>query len=116
MHLSQPHKSERDKAAELDRLYAYYVSRVRNVYEDHRRDHRRLFGQDYLSWAQPEQEYPTRLRGRAGRRLMGGIETISSSGDNNLIREDGEPGGCSDCGGEGSSRGKEVAKDERSMG
>ncbi|KAI0386003.1 hypothetical protein F5Y04DRAFT_161412 [Hypomontagnella monticulosa] len=119
MHLSQPHKSERDKAAELDRLYAYYVSRVRGVYEDHRRDHRRLFGQDYLSWAQPEQEYPARLRGGGGRgrRLLGRIETISSSGGDNLIREDGEPGSSVDCGngggGEGSSRGngKEVARE-----
>ncbi|KAI1100566.1 hypothetical protein F4804DRAFT_336095 [Jackrogersella minutella] len=67
MHDAQPRKPARDKAAEVDRLYAYYVSRVRAVFEDHRRDHRRLFGQDYLCWAQPEREDHAQLQLRSSR-------------------------------------------------
>ncbi|KAI4860610.1 hypothetical protein F4820DRAFT_465551 [Hypoxylon rubiginosum] len=55
-HAAQPRKPAADKGAEADRLYAYYVSRVRDVFDGHRRDHRRLFGQDYLCWARPERE------------------------------------------------------------
>ncbi|XXG94895.1 Serine/threonine-protein kinase PAK 6 [Hypoxylon texense] len=56
VHAAQPRKPAAEKRAEADRLYAYYVSRVRDVFDDHRRDHRRLFGHDYLCWAQPERE------------------------------------------------------------
>lgn len=56
MHAAQPRKPAAEKRAEADRLYAYYVSRVRDVFDDHCRDHRRLFGHDYLCWAQPERE------------------------------------------------------------
>ncbi|KAI2619283.1 hypothetical protein GGR54DRAFT_138142 [Hypoxylon sp. NC1633] len=58
VHQTQPGKPARQKEAELARLYMYYVSRVREVFEHHRHDHRRLFGQDYLCWTPPEREDP----------------------------------------------------------
>ncbi|KAI1408728.1 hypothetical protein F5Y13DRAFT_104668 [Hypoxylon sp. FL1857] len=74
MHEAQPHKPARDKEAEIERLYTYYVSRVRDVFEEHRRDHRLLFGQDYLCWAPPEREDAWQLqqRSRAGSISNGG--------------------------------------------
>ncbi|KAI1134973.1 hypothetical protein F5Y05DRAFT_187687 [Hypoxylon sp. FL0543] len=77
-HQAQPRKPAADKDAEADRLYAYYVSRARDVFEAHRRDHRRLFGQDYLRWAPPEREDALQLQlrsccasGRTSRRGSG---------------------------------------------
>ncbi|KAI2472419.1 hypothetical protein F4781DRAFT_445368 [Annulohypoxylon bovei var. microspora] len=67
IHESQPLKPARDKAVEAERLYSYYVSRVRAVFEEHRRDHQRLFGQDYLCWAAPEREDPALLQLRSSR-------------------------------------------------
>ncbi|KAI1466892.1 uncharacterized protein F4812DRAFT_70110 [Daldinia caldariorum] len=57
VHASQPRKPDAEKHAEAERLYAYYVSRVRDVFEEHRYDHRRLLGQDYLYWTQPDREH-----------------------------------------------------------
>ncbi|KAI1445335.1 hypothetical protein F5Y02DRAFT_427083 [Annulohypoxylon stygium] len=73
IHSTQPTKTPHEKSTEAERLYTYYVSRVRSVFEEHRRDHRRLFGQDYLCWAAPEREDPTQLqlRSRMGSPGMG---------------------------------------------
>ncbi|KAI1383556.1 uncharacterized protein F4822DRAFT_440572 [Hypoxylon trugodes] len=79
LHASQPQKLTKDKDAEADRLYAYYVSRVRDVFEEHRQDHRRLFGQDYLCWAQPEREDPAQLlRNGIGSRLASRMGTTAN--------------------------------------
>lgn len=80
MHAAQQRKPKREKDAETDRLYTYYVSRVRDVFEEHRRDHRRLFGQDYLCWAQPEREEPTSRVARRSR-AMSRIEGTDGSAD-----------------------------------
>ncbi|KAK6953988.1 hypothetical protein Daesc_003950 [Daldinia eschscholtzii] len=84
-HASQPHKPAADKAAEADRLYAYYVSRARDVFEEHRSDHRRLFGQDYLYWSPPEREDHIRLaltqRNMPSSRIASRVENQSDDGD-----------------------------------
>ncbi|KAI1760694.1 hypothetical protein GGR53DRAFT_470055 [Hypoxylon sp. FL1150] len=66
VHASQPQKPAAARDAEADRLYAYYVSRVRAVFDEHRHDHRCLFGHDYLCWTPPEREgeQPERASGR----------------------------------------------------
>ncbi|KAF3066588.1 hypothetical protein GL218_09074 [Daldinia childiae] len=85
VHAAQPRKPAADKTAEADRLYTYYVSRVRDVFEEHRCDHRRLFGQDYLYWAQPEREDHVRLllRDRTRSRIASRIESSSSDTNGN---------------------------------
>ncbi|KAI0854136.1 hypothetical protein F5Y00DRAFT_256634 [Daldinia vernicosa] len=85
VHAAQRHKPASEKAAEADRLYEYYVSRVRDVFEEHRCDHRRLFGQDYLYWAQPEREDYVRLllRDRPKSRIASRIENSSSDTSGN---------------------------------
>lgn len=81
MHEAQPNKPSRDKEGEIDRLYTYYVSRVRDVFEEHRRDHRRLFGQDYLCWAPPEREAPLQLSRRGSKKVSRrGSRSSSSDG------------------------------------
>ncbi|KAI8957897.1 hypothetical protein F5Y11DRAFT_352101 [Daldinia sp. FL1419] len=88
VHASQPRKPAIDKTAEADRLYAYYVSRVRDVFEEHRCDHRRLFGQDYLCWAQPEREDHVRLvlRDRARSQIASRVKSSSSgTGENSEV-------------------------------
>ncbi|KAI0135053.1 hypothetical protein F4814DRAFT_7849 [Daldinia grandis] len=85
VHAAQPRKPAIDKTAEADRLYTYYVSRVRDVFEEHRCDHRRLFGQDYLCWAQPEREDHVRLllRERTRSRIASRIDSSSSDTSGN---------------------------------
>ncbi|KAI2776786.1 hypothetical protein F4815DRAFT_330128 [Daldinia loculata] len=89
VHAAQPRKPAIDKAAEADRLYNYYVSRVRDVFEEHRCDHRRLFGQDYLYWAQPEREDHIRslLRGRTRSRIASRIESSSNDTSGNSEKQ-----------------------------
>ncbi|KAI0831535.1 hypothetical protein F5Y06DRAFT_201956 [Hypoxylon sp. FL0890] len=90
IHKAQPQKPNPEKEAEIDRLYTYYVSRVRDVFEEHRRDHRRLFGQDYLCWAPPEREDPLQLqmRSRCGSKKASRRESRSTSGDGgNMIKD-----------------------------
>ncbi|KAI0889647.1 uncharacterized protein GGS22DRAFT_182991 [Annulohypoxylon maeteangense] len=83
IHAAQPQKSTQDKSVEAERLYTYYVSRVRSVFEEHRRDHRRLFGQDYLCWAAPEREDPAQLQVRS---RMGSPGTGNGVGVREIIR------------------------------
>ncbi|KAI0176507.1 hypothetical protein GGR52DRAFT_590160 [Hypoxylon sp. FL1284] len=54
-----PAKPAAERDAEMARLYAYYVARVRDVFDEHRRDHRRLFGRDYLCWVPPDRSSTT---------------------------------------------------------
>ncbi|KAI1456560.1 hypothetical protein F4805DRAFT_475689 [Annulohypoxylon moriforme] len=114
IHASQPQKSAHDKAVETERLYTYYVSRVRSVFEDHRRDHRRLFGQDYLCWAAPEREDPAGLRSR-----MGSPGTGAGAGNVNVreiirgtpVIEEGREEEGTDCEEGGGGGGGEVGED-----
>ncbi|KAI1208922.1 uncharacterized protein F4807DRAFT_467895 [Annulohypoxylon truncatum] len=87
IHAQQPRKSARDKSAEAERLYAYYVSKVRSVFEDHRRDHRRLFGQDYLCWAAPEREDPAQLQLQTHMRDRVGSPDDTDNGNGNGGRD-----------------------------
>ncbi|KAI1372661.1 hypothetical protein F4677DRAFT_449145 [Hypoxylon crocopeplum] len=116
VHERQPSKAARDKDGELARLYAYYVSRVRDVFEDHRRDHRRLFGQDYLCWAPPEREdrpippsraasRSRRRRGRTGSRMDGTESDVDfDDAQGATTSKEGREGG-SDCEAEGDGSG-----------
>ncbi|KAI0593875.1 hypothetical protein F4775DRAFT_596766 [Biscogniauxia sp. FL1348] len=54
---SPSEKTPEQKEAELDKLYRYYVWRVREVYDNHREHHQRLFGRNYLYWVKPERIY-----------------------------------------------------------
>lgn len=87
MHGRQPRKPPNEKHEELSRLYAYYVSRVREVFEEHRRDHRRLFGQDYLCWAQPEREdlLPSSQAVSHGRRRRRNTSHMDGTGDDDEV-------------------------------
>ncbi|KAI1431575.1 hypothetical protein GGR50DRAFT_58172 [Xylaria sp. CBS 124048] len=53
-HYASPNKSRGTKDAELDKLYWYYVGRVREVYDNHCQHHRLLFQDVFLSWRMPE--------------------------------------------------------------
>ncbi|KAI1813388.1 hypothetical protein GGS20DRAFT_481154 [Poronia punctata] len=53
--LSGKPRTEKDK--ELDKLYMYYVSRVREAYENHCRHHRLLFHDTCLEWEMPEKGF-----------------------------------------------------------
>ncbi|KAI1087028.1 hypothetical protein F5B19DRAFT_92974 [Rostrohypoxylon terebratum] len=117
IHSAQPSKTAADKATEAERLYTYYVSRVRAVFEEHRRDHRRLFGQDYLCWAAPEREDPTLLQGRS---RMGSPRIADGNGIavRDIIRgtpviEEGREEGtdCEEAGREGAQADKKSKKD-----
>lgn len=52
-HRSAPAKSREEKDGELEKLYWYYVGRVREIYENHCRHHRLLFRDDFLAWETP---------------------------------------------------------------
>ncbi|KAI1780228.1 hypothetical protein F4818DRAFT_437507 [Hypoxylon cercidicola] len=101
VHAAQPRKPDGEKAAEADRLYAYYVARVRDVFDEHRRDHRRLFGQDYLCWAPPEREEnvpspPSSsclVRRRSSSGGGGGNDNSSSNGNSRAPSRMGSIGG-----------------------
>ncbi|OTB05888.1 hypothetical protein M426DRAFT_121020 [Hypoxylon sp. CI-4A] len=101
MHERQPRKPSPTKDDEVERLHAYYVARVRDVFEDHRADHRRLFGQDYLCWTPPEREDPSLLlllRSRPGSRMPsrtgstadGFRDVVRSAAEVAVITEKGE--------------------------
>ncbi|KAI0393827.1 hypothetical protein F5Y17DRAFT_430404 [Xylariaceae sp. FL0594] len=53
-HRALPTKQRDAKDNELDKLYWYYVARVREVYENHCRHHRLLFHDTHLAWETPE--------------------------------------------------------------
>ncbi|KAI1640300.1 hypothetical protein F4809DRAFT_479664 [Biscogniauxia mediterranea] len=79
---SPPEKSPEQKEAELDKLYRYYVWRVREVYDNHREHHQRLFGRNYLYWVEPERIYlgsDGDIIG-GGRGTRGMSESVSGSG------------------------------------
>ncbi|KAI0099940.1 hypothetical protein GGR51DRAFT_382713 [Nemania sp. FL0031] len=53
-HRASPTKSRAEKDAELEKLYWYYVGRVREIYDNHCQHHRLLFRDICLSWEMPE--------------------------------------------------------------
>ncbi|KAI1163319.1 hypothetical protein F5B18DRAFT_651849 [Nemania serpens] len=53
-HRASPTKSREDKDGELEKLYWYYVGRVREIYDNHCRHHRLLFRDACLTWEMPE--------------------------------------------------------------
>lgn len=52
-HRASPTKSREDKDGELEKLYWYYVGRVREIYDNHCRHHRLLFRDACLPWEMP---------------------------------------------------------------
>ncbi|KAI0003173.1 hypothetical protein F4779DRAFT_634780 [Xylariaceae sp. FL0662B] len=75
LHASQPHKPPRAKADEVDRLYAYYVARVRDAFEDRQRHITPGVDADALYWEPPEREVDPREEVAA----VAMMETSSSS-------------------------------------
>ncbi|KAI8632494.1 hypothetical protein F5Y19DRAFT_366019 [Xylariaceae sp. FL1651] len=53
-HSASPMKPCAEKDAELEKLYQYYVGRVREVYDNHSRHHWLLFHDVCLNWEVPE--------------------------------------------------------------
>lgn len=53
-HRGSPTKSREDKDGELEKLYWYYVGRVREIYDNHCRHHRLLFRDACLAWEMPD--------------------------------------------------------------
>ncbi|KAI1304570.1 hypothetical protein F5Y03DRAFT_406895 [Xylaria venustula] len=53
-HHAAPNKPQTEKDSELEKLYWYYVGRVREVYDNHCEHHRLLFRDVCLIWELPE--------------------------------------------------------------
>ncbi|KAI1821517.1 hypothetical protein F4861DRAFT_454848 [Xylaria intraflava] len=53
-HRAAPSKSRAEKEGELEKLYWYYVGRVREIYDNHCQHHRLLFQDVCLTWVMPE--------------------------------------------------------------
>ncbi|KAI0878967.1 hypothetical protein GGS24DRAFT_516042 [Hypoxylon argillaceum] len=53
-HRTSPTKSRVEKDSELEKLYWYYVGRVREIYDNHCQHHRLLFRDVCLAWEIPE--------------------------------------------------------------
>ncbi|KAI1177462.1 hypothetical protein F4777DRAFT_577023 [Nemania sp. FL0916] len=53
-HRTSPTKSRAVKDGELEKLYSYYVGRVREIYDNHSQHHRLLFHDVCMLWEMPE--------------------------------------------------------------
>ncbi|KAI5923210.1 hypothetical protein F4810DRAFT_211183 [Camillea tinctor] len=75
-HLSPQENRLNQEETDAEKLYRYYVWRVREVYDKHCEQHQRLFGKTYLHWVEPERLYI----GPHGEIIEGGRRTHLSFG------------------------------------